>query len=287
MMRLINCISIKNRMIEEMKEELADLQEVHLCIVQVEGDKSSDVYVNNKIELCYEVGMCSTLVKLSKNVTQKELEETVVKLSNNDRINGLMIQLPLPGHLDAQRAIDLIPPHKDVDGLTTTTQGKIFTNQLDDTLIPCTVEAVLRILEDESFDLQGKKVTVVGRSQLFGNTMAQLLMRKNATVTMCHSHTSDLKKETRQADLVITAIGSPLFFDQSYFDKAKMVIDVGVNVVEVDGKRKIYGDVDYKNVEGCVQAITPVPGGVGVLTVANLLKNTIKAYKLQNNLRVK
>ena len=282
-MELINCVAIRDKIVERMKEEVATLHTAPtLAIIQVEGDKSSDVYVRNKEKLCEEVGINSIVMKLSNDTSQELLEHYVKELSGDKDIHGVMIQLPLPKHLNAQKAIDLIPAYKDVDGLTTTSQGLVFTNQLNEALIPCTPQGVMEIFKEMGYDLTGKNAVVVGRSQLFGNVMAQLLMRKNATVTLCHSYTSDLKEITKRADVVVSAIGQPLFFNEDFFEDCDMAIDVGINVVESSVGRKLYGDIDINRLGENVKYATPTPRGTGILTVAMLLKNTIKAYHLQN-----
>lgn len=283
MMELINCVAIRDKIVERMKEEVATLPTAPtLAIIQVEGDKSSDVYVRNKEKLCEEVGINSIVMKLSNDTSQELLEHYVKELSGDKDIHGVMIQLPLPKHLNAQKAIDLIPAYKDVDGLTTTSQGLVFTNQLNEALIPCTPQGVMEIFKEMGYDLTGKNAVVVGRSQLFGNVMAQLLMRKNATVTLCHSYTSDLKEITKRADVVVSAIGQPLFLNEAFFEDCDMAIDVGISVVESSVGRKLYGDIDINRLGENVKYATPTPRGTGVLTVAMLLKNTIKAYHLQN-----
>lgn len=282
-MELINCVAIKEKMVAGMKEEVATLPTPPtLAIIQVEGDKSSDVYVRNKEKLCEEVGINSMVMKLANDTSQELLEHYVKELSGDKEIHGVMIQLPLPRHLNAQQAIDLIPDYKDVDGLTTTSQGLVFTNQLDQALIPCTPQGVMEIFKEMDYNLTGKNAVVVGRSQLFGNVMAQLLMRKNATVTLCHSYTEDLKEITKRADVVVSAIGQPLFLNEAFFEKCEMAIDVGISVVESSEGRKLYGDIDIHRLGHQVKYATPTPRGTGILTVAMLLKNTIKAYHLQN-----
>ena len=280
---LINCVAIRDKIVERMKEEVATLPTAPtLAIIQVEGDKSSDVYVRNKEKLCEEVGINSIVMKLSNDTSQELLEHYVKELSGDKDIHGVMIQLPLPKHLNAQKAIDLFSAYKDVDGLTTISQGLVFTNQLNEALIPCTPQGVMEIFKEMGYDLTGKNAVVVGRSQLFGNVMAQLLMRKNATVTLCHSYTSDLKEITKRADVVVSAIGQPLFFNEDFFEDCDMAIDVGINVVESSVGRKLYGDIDINRLGENVKYATPTPRGTGILTVAMLLKNTIKAYHLQN-----
>lgn len=276
---LIDCVDIKNKILEDLNLELHDIQDdICLGIIQVEGDPASSTYVRNKHRLCEQLGIRSLVVKLPERTTQAELERVIQSLANDSTVHGLMLQLPLPIGLNAQRAIDLIPHKKDVDGLTTTSQGMLFTNQLEESLQPCTPLGVLEIFKHLNVDLTGKHVVVIGRSQLFGNSMAQLLMRQNATVTLCHSRTKDLKSITKQADIVISAIGSPQFIDHTFFNgKTEYVIDVGMSLV--DGV--LVGDVYVETLKHVVKYATPTPRGTGQITVPMLLKNTIKAYQLQ------
>lgn len=282
MPQLIDCLSIRNQLLERLNLALHTIEDtICLAIVQVEGDQASDVYVRNKERLCEQMGVKSLIVKLPSTVTQKELEQTIIHLANDQTVHGLMLQLPLPPGLNAQAAIDLIPAVKDVDGLTTASQGVLFTNQLDQGLQPCTPLGVLEILKAEGVELAGKHVVVIGRSQLFGNSMAQLLMRHDATVTLTHSKTKDLRAFTQQADLVITAIGKPHFIDHTYFDgRTKYVIDVGMTLV--DGK--LTGDVYLETLKRVVPYATPTPRGTGALTTTMLLMNTYKAYCLQKGM---
>lgn len=280
MLQLIDCLSIRNQLLERLNLAIHTIEDtICLAIVQVEGDKASDVYVCNKERLCEQMGVKSLIVKLPGTATQKELEQTITNLANDQTVHGLMLQLPLPAGLNAQPAIDLIPPHKDVDGLTTVSQGLLFTNQLKQSLQPCTPLGVLEILKAEGVDLTGKHAVVIGRSQLFGNSMAQLLMRHDATVTLAHSKTKDLRSLTQQADIVISAVGKPCFIDDTYFNgHTQYVIDVGMTLV--DGK--LTGDVDLEKIKEVVSYATPTPRGTGALTTTMLLMNTLKAYQIQH-----
>lgn len=276
---VVNCKEIRQELIKNIKEELANIKTApKLAIVQVEGDAASSIYVKNKEKLCAEVGIGSVVVKLDNNISQEDLESTISQLSNDHTIHGVMLQLPLPQRLNAQKAIDLIPYYKDVDALTTVSQGMLFTGQVDKGLQPCTPLGVMYLLQHLKYDVKGKNVCVIGRSQLFGKPMAQLLEQNNATVTLCHSHTSNLKEIVQNCDCVISATGQPKMLDKSYFNgKTKVAIDVGMSLV--DGK--LIGDVNTDSIMGCVEYYTKTPNGTGQLTVPMLLINTIKAYKLQ------
>ena len=279
---VIDCKKVKETITEEIKREIENLpSKPTLAIVQVIGDDASNIYVRNKESLCNTLGINSIVVKLEKETTQEEVEKTIVELSNDAEVNGIMLQLPLPSHLNAQQIIDLIPHYKDVDALTTTSQGLLFTGQLDKGMQPCTPLGVLKIFESLNYDLEGKNICVIGRSQLFGNAMSQLLMRKNATVTLCHSKTKNLKEITANSDCVISAIGNPLMLDSSYFSKkTEMVIDVGISLVN----EKMKGDVNTDDIIGKVPLYTTTPGGTGQITVPMLLLNTVKAYKMQKEM---
>ena len=277
----INCKEVREELIDNIKKELADVQIApKLAIVQVEGDSASDIYVKNKEKLCAEVGIESIVVKLNNDVSQEELEAAVSQLSNDKTVHGVMVQLPLPQDLDAQKAIDLIPYYKDVDALTTISQGLLFTGQIDRGLQPCTPLGVMSLLRHMKYDIKGKNICVIGRSQLFGKSMAQLLEQSNATVTLCHSHTSNLREVVQKSDCVISATGCPKMIDKSYFNgTTKVAIDVGMSLV--DGK--LTGDIDTDSIMGCVEYYTKTPNGTGQLTVPMLLSNTVKAYKLQQD----
>lgn len=276
---VINCREVRQRLIESLKEELLLLPtEPKLVIVQVEGDKASDVYVRNKEKLCGELGIKSEIIKLKSSIRQEEVESIVSSLSLDEEVHGIMLQLPIPQSLDAQKIIDLIPYYKDVDALSTYSQGLMFTGQIDKGMQPCTPQGVMYLLQHLEYDVTGKNICVIGRSQLFGKSMAQLLEQKNATVTLCHSYTNNLRDITKNSDCVIVGIGQPKMIDSSYFNgNTSVVIDVGMSFV--DGK--LVGDVDTDSIMGCVKHFTKTPNGTGQLTVPLLLSNTIKAYKIQ------
>ncbi len=278
----IDCLKIKEDLINELKCELAKIESVlTLAIVQVEGDGASDRYVANKIKLCEELGVGSRVVKLPNMVSQAELERVLSVLALDKEVTGLMLQLPLPSHLKPQQAIEFIPHQKDVDGLTTFNQGLLFTGQLDKCLMPCTVIGVMEVLESRYDALKGLNVAVVGRSQLFGNSMAQILMRHDATVTLCHSK-SKLNHALAFADVIISAVGIPHFIDQRKLitSACETVIDVGMSLI--DGK--LVGDVDTTVCEALGVDYTTTPRGTGALTTTCLLMNTVRAYKLQTGL---
>ncbi len=237
------------------------------CII-VEGDKASETYVASKQKACEVCGLKSMVCRLPHDTSQEELEEVIEKLNVDKNVDAILLQLPLPKHLDSSQAINKISPDKDVDCLTNENLGAMFAGS---SFAPCTASGIIKLLERYNINLEGKNAVVIGRSLLVGKSVASLLEHKNATVTLCHSKTKNLKEITNSADILIVAIGKPLFITSGYVKEGAIVIDVGIN--RIDGKIK--GDVDYENVKNKCAYITPVPGGVGPLTVACLMENTL------------
>ena len=263
---------------EEIKKEVQainkDGKEVGLCVVLVGNDPASLVYVNNKIKASNEVGIKSYLYKLEADVSQDEVLALLDKLNKDDKINGIIVQLPLPKTLDETTILNAIDPKKDVDGCHYVQKGKLWTGNPE--LIACTPFGVMKILEYYNIDVKGKHAVIVGRSNLVGKPLAQLLLAKDATVTICHSKTKDIKEIASKADILCAAVGKANFITVDMEKQGAIVIDIGINRVE----GKLYGDVDYDSVKEICSYITPVPGGVGPMTVTMLLYNTLKAYKL-------
>ena len=243
----------------------------------VGDDSASQIYVRNKSKVCNEIGIEFDEYLLPEKTQQKELLELIEKLNNDKTINGILLQSPIPKHLDINEAFRTISPEKDVDGFHPTNVGKLVLGQ--DTFISCTPFGIMKIFEDYNIDLEGKNAVVIGRSNIVGKPMSQCLLNKNATVTICHSRTKNLAEVTKQADVVVAAIGKPCFVTADMVKKDAIVIDVGINRGE-DGKIK--GDVDFENVKEKASYITPVPGGVGPMTIAMLMTNVVKAAKEQN-----
>lgn len=281
MSKIIDCPSIAQKIKDEVKAEI-ELLGIKPClaVVIVGDDPASKTYVRNKEKVCEEVGIESKTIRLPEYATQSDLEVIVHQLNRHSRVHGILVQLPLPKHLNEQKVIDLIAPHKDVDGLTITNQGLLALGRLDEAIIPCTPAGVLRIFDEIEYDLEGKEVTIVGRSNLFGKPMAQLCLSRNATVRMCHSKTAHVSYHMSESDVAIVAIGKPKMFDSTDFRSTDIVIDVGINR---DENGKLCGDVDTQDVlewKELIQ-ITPVPRGVGVLTTAMLAKNVLKCFLKQ------
>ncbi len=246
-----------------------------LAVVIVGNDPASQVYVRNKRKACNEVGFYSEAYELPEETTQEELEALVDKLNQDPKIHGILVQLPLPRHLDEQRILLRIRPEKDVDAFHPYNVGRIMIG--DYHYLPCTPAGVMELLKRSGVDVSGKECVVVGRSNIVGKPMAMLLLQANGTVTICHSRTKNLSETTRRADILVAAIGKPEFFTADMVKEGAVVIDVGMNRRPSDGK--LCGDVDYASVEPVASYITPVPGGVGPMTITMLMQNTLRAAK--------
>lgn len=249
-----------------------------LAVVLVGDDEASKVYVRNKKIACEQCGIINHEYVMSGDTTQEQLLEKVKELNENSNINGILIQFPLPKHINEQEIIENIDPNKDVDAFHSANVHKIVKGNFD--FLPCTPSGIIALLEENNVEIKGKKAVIIGRSDIVGKPMAMLLMHKNATVTICHSKTKNIEEHTKNADIIVVAIGKPNFLTQEMVADNAVVIDVGIN--RVDGK--LCGDADFKNIAEKCSFITPVPGGVGPMTVTTLMQNTIKAYKIQNNL---
>ena len=254
----------------------------HLAAVIVGDDGASLTYVGSKVRACKKVGFDSTLVKLPDTVTEDELLNKVHELNNDDAIDGYIVQLPLPSHIDSQKILMAVDPAKDVDGFHPTNFGKMALNL--PTFISATPYGIMELLERYSVETEGKHTVVIGRSDIVGRPVSILMSRKsnpgNSTVTLAHSRTKSIAKLTRQADIIISALGSPNFVKADMVKEGVVVVDVGITRVKDDSEKgyKIVGDIDYENVSKKASHITPVPGGVGPMTIAMLLKNTLQAY---------
>lgn len=262
----------------ELKEETAEFEarygrKVGLAVVLIGEDPASQVYVRNKIRACEEAGIRSFAQYLPADVSQKSAEELVLSLAADENVHGILVQLPLPKHLDAERILACIPTAKDVDGFSAENVGKLALHE--EGTVACTPFGVMELLNRYAIDVRGKRAVVVGRSNIVGRPMALLLLNADATVTVCHSRTQDLKGECARADILIAAIGKPKFITADMVKDGAVVVDVGIN--RVDGK--LVGDVDFEEVSKKASFITPVPGGVGPMTIAMLLKNAVACAK--------
>ena len=245
-----------------------------LAVVIVGSDPASKVYVNNKHKACIEVGFLSRVYELPEETTQDELSVLIKELNNDDEIHGILVQLPLPGHLDEERVIAEISPEKDVDAFNVQNVGKIMTGNYD--FLPCTPAGVMVLLRESGIDPEGKECVIIGRSNIVGKPMAMLMMHANATVTICHRKTKDLKEHTKRADILIVAMKKAKYVKADMVKEGVVVIDVGINR---DENGKLCGDVDFAEVAEKASAITPVPGGVGPMTITMLLRNTLTAAR--------
>ena len=265
--------------LEKIREEHNQLKEKYgkqagLAVVIVGNNPASQVYVRNKMKACENVGFYSENIELDENISEEELLQEIDKLNKNDRINGILVQLPLPSHINELKIIDSISPEKDVDGFHVANIGKMVIG--DETgFLSCTPYGIMQLLEEYKIEIAGKDAVIIGRSNIVGKPMALMLIQKGATVQVCNSRTKDLRKKLNDADIIIVAAGVPKLLKKEDVKEGAVVIDVGIN--RVDGK--ICGDVDYEEVAERVSYITPVPGGVGPMTIASLIKNTFKSYK--------
>lgn len=248
-----------------------------LAVIMVGDDKASQIYVKNKSKACQEIGIEFEEYFLGNDIKQEELIELIQKLNCDKSINGILLQSPIPKLLDINEAFRTILPEKDVDGFNPINVGKLCLNQ--ETFVSCTPYGIMKMFEEYDIDLTGKNVTILGRSNIVGKPLIQCCLNKNATVTICHSKTKDLKEHTKNADIVISAIGKAKIVTADMIKDGAVVIDVGINR---DESGKIVGDVDFEKVSSKASYITPVPGGVGPMTIAMLMNNVIKATKLQN-----
>ncbi len=248
--------------------------EIGLAVIIVGNNSASRVYVNNKKKACAEVGITSFEYALPEETTQEELINLIKELNGNEKVHGILCQLPLPAHLDEKAVIETISPQKDVDAFHPVNTGHIMTG--DYTFLPCTPAGIMEMLKYKNIEISGKKCVVIGRSNIVGKPMALMLLKESGTVTVCHSKTADLKKETLTADILVAAVGKAKFVKADMVKENAVVIDVGMNR---DENGKLCGDVDFDEVEKKASFITPVPGGVGPMTITMLLDNTVTAYK--------
>lgn len=278
MAKIIDGKLISAQIRQECKEKVAALKqegkEVCLVVVQVGEDPASSVYVRNKIKACEEIGIVSKSYKLEENTTEEELLQLIDTLNKDNSVNGILVQLPLPKHMDEKTITQAISPKKDVDGFHNESVGALVLGQ--EGFLSCTPAGIIQLLKRSNIEIEGKHCVIVGRSNIVGKPMALLLLRENATVTICHSKTKNLKEMTKQGDIVIAAIGKPKFFDETYIKDGAVVIDVGIHR---DENGKLCGDVDFQKVEEKASAITPVPGGVGPMTIAMLMDNCVNSVK--------
>ena len=282
MAQIIDGKKISQDIKDELKEKVTALKdtgtEVALAVIQVGNDPASSVYVRNKKKACEYIGIRSLSYELPEETTEDALIELIEKLNKDETVNGILVQLPVPKHIDPDKIIRTISPEKDVDGFHPQNVGKLVIGE--EGFVSCTPAGIIQLLKRSGISIDGKDCVVVGRSNIVGKPMAMLLLRENGTVTICHSHTKNLKEVCQRADILVAAIGKPKFFDESYVKDGAVVIDVGIHR---NAENKLCGDVDYDKVADKVSAITPVPGGVGPMTIAMLMNNCVEAALRMNN----
>ena len=282
MAKLIDGKLISKQIKDELKVEAAKLKEagreVTLAVIQVGNDPASTVYVGNKKKACDYIGIRSLAYELPESTTQEELLKLVEELNDRDDVDGILVQLPLPSHIDEDTVIKTISPKKDVDGFHPQSVGALSIGQKG--FVSCTPAGIIELLKRSDIDIEGKECVIIGRSNIVGKPMALLMLRENATVTICHSRTKNLKEVAKRADILIVAIGKPEFVTSEYVKEGAVVIDVGIHRRD---NGKLCGDVLFSNVEPIASAITPVPGGVGPMTIAMLMHNCIDAPNIRQD----
>lgn len=280
MTAIIDGKQISKQIKDELKEQVAAYRaqgiEIALAVIQVGNDPASTVYVGNKKKACEYIGIQSVSYELPEETTEEELLAIIDKLNHDDSIYGILVQLPVPKHINENHIIQAIDPKKDVDGFHPQSVGALSIGQAG--FVSCTPAGIIQLLKRSGIAIEGKECVVLGRSNIVGKPMAMLLLRENGTVTVCHSRTRDLKEVTGRADILVVAIGRPKMIDASYVKEGAVVIDVGIHR---DENNKLCGDVDYASVEPVASAITPVPGGVGPMTIAMLMHNCVEAVEIR------
>lgn len=280
MAQLIDGKAISKQIKDELKEQVTELSakgvKICLAVIQVGNDSASSVYVGNKKKACAYIGIDSLSYELPEETTEEELLELIDKLNKDDAVNGILVQLPVPKHIDEDKIIKAISPLKDVDGFHPMSVGALSIGQPG--FVSCTPAGVIQLLQRSGIEIAGKECVVIGRSNIVGKPMAMLLLRENGTVTICHSKTKDLKEVCKRADILVVAIGRPKMIDASYIKEGATVIDVGIHR---DENNKLCGDVDFESASKVAGAITPVPGGVGPMTIAMLMHNCVDSINIK------
>ena len=280
MAELIDGKLISAQIKDECREKVALLKEkgieVTLAVIQVGEDPASSVYVSNKKKACEYIGANSLSYNLKEDSTQEKLLKLIDELNNDDKVNGILVQLPLPKHFNEDEVIRRINPDKDVDGFHPINVGRLSIGEKG--FVSCTPAGIIELLKRSNVEIEGKECVIIGRSNIVGKPMSMLMLRENATVTVCHSRTKNLSEVTKRADILIVAIGKPKLIDASYVKEGATVIDVGIHRVDPNSK-KLCGDVDFDSVEPVAGKITPVPGGVGPMTIAMLMSNLVNSVE--------
>lgn len=279
MAQIIDGKKISKELKDELKEKVAKYKEegveITLAVIQVGNDKASSVYVGNKKKACEYIGIKSLSYELEESTTEEELLNLIKELNNRKDVNGILVQLPLPKHINEDKVIETIDAKKDVDGFHPMSVGALSIGKKG--FISCTPYGIIELLKRSNIDIDGKECVVIGRSNIVGKPMSMLLLHKNGTVTICHSRTQNLAEKTKKADILVAAVGIPNFIKGDMIKEGAVVIDVGINRI---APKKLVGDVEFESAEKVAGAITPVPGGVGPMTIAMLMKNTLKAAEI-------
>lgn len=286
MVEIIDGNKIAAELRENIKEEVSKLdKKPGLAVVLVGEDPASKVYVNMKEVKCREAGIESYKYKLEKETSEEELLNLINKLNKDGNVNGILVQMPVPDQISETKVVKTVLPEKDVDGFHPVNMGNLFIG--DNKLVPCTPKGIIKLIESTGTDIQGKHAVVIGRSNIVGKPVSILLLQNNATVTICHSRTKNMADITKTADILVAAVGKPKLVTPDMVKEGAVVIDVGVNRVEDDSEKGYHleGDVDFDNTKEKCSYITPVPGGVGPMTIACLLENTLIAYKMQEEIK--
>lgn len=280
MPQIIDGKKISQQIKDELKAEVTELaakgRHACLAVIQVGTDPASTVYVNNKKKACAYIGIESRAYELPEETSEEELVDLVEELNRDDSVNGILVQLPLPSHIDEDKIIRTISPDKDVDGFHPVSVGRLWIGEKG--FLSCTPAGIIQLLKRSGIEIEGRECAIIGRSNIVGKPMAALLLRENGTVTVAHSRTKNLKEITRRADILIVAIGKERFITKEYIKEGAVVIDVGMHR---DAQNHLCGDVDFADVESVTSAITPVPGGVGPMTIAMLMNNCVETIRTQ------
>lgn len=280
MPQIIDGKAISAQIKEEVKAQVAAYRdrgaEITLAVIQVGNDPASSVYVGNKKKACAFVGIRSLAYELSEETTEEELLTLIADLNGREDVHGILVQLPLPAQIDENKVINAIDPRKDVDGFHPQNVGALCTGQ--DGFVSCTPAGIIQLLKRSGISIEGKECVVIGRSNIVGKPMSLLLLKENGTVTVCHSKTKNVKEVAKRADILVAAVGKPRMITEEYVKEGAVVIDVGIHR---NAENKLCGDVDYESVAPHTSAITPVPGGVGPMTIAMLMYNCVEAYRFR------
>lgn len=269
---------LKEKILLKLKEKINNFEKKpSLTVILVGDNPASQIYVNNKRKTAEAIGINSNIIKYPKTISEKELLEKIHELNKDDRVNAILVQLPLPEHISKEKVINLINPQKDVDGFTPYNFGKLFSGEKP-FVYPCTPKGILILLDEYNINLDGKHVVIVGRSNIVGKPLSQMMLNRNATVTICHSHTKNLAEITKTADILVSAVGENII-EEKMLKSGCIVVDVGIFK---DSTGRTRGDVDFENVSKIASYISPVPGGVGPMTIASLMLNTVELFEKQN-----